>query len=295
MPTTRLRPVRGWAKHYLWSRTARIFIPYLPIGIGTALLFTVRPALAAYDWNWFSSLTLLPGASPPALAIAWTLQHEVIFYALMLVLLPRDRVLLGCAAWICTIACTHLFTTSDIPGLNLIDIEFSFGIFAAYLHLNRIRLPLPVAIAAGIVTLIAPALQWTEARLGFAAGLSLVIAAALSLNRPSHPRLSAALLFLGNASYALYLSHVPVFRVANRILAALPGPLLLPILILAALAAGSLFHLLWERPMLLASRRLLRSAQSKLSDDSLDAPAEWMEKDAGNEPVGRKNDGSPFK
>ncbi len=128
---------RDWSARYAANRFTRIFIPYLPIGMGMAFVYTLRPNSvgAQRGWGWFPTLTLFPAGSP-ALSVAWTLQHEVCFYGIFWLLLRTGQLLPGALLWAASIVATNLFTTAPIIPLDLINLEFLFGIFAARCFLD---------------------------------------------------------------------------------------------------------------------------------------------------------------
>ena len=79
--------------------------------------------------------------------------------------------------------------------------------------------------------------------------------AGLASGRPPAPRW---LSFLGDASYAIYLVHVPVMSAATLVVANLglqegvPPALMLALLVATGVAAGAVAHVLVERPLLRA-------------------------------------------
>src|SRR5689334_14287783 len=77
----------GAAMRYAIKRLRRIYIPYLPVSIGLIVLYLLVPTVSRgnRDWGMLTSLTLFPTSHPPALVVAWTLSHEILFYSLFLV------------------------------------------------------------------------------------------------------------------------------------------------------------------------------------------------------------------
>ncbi|MEQ9021248.1 MAG: acyltransferase family protein, partial [Pseudomonadales bacterium] len=70
-------------KKYLLKRFVRVFIPYWPVGIVMFLSYVLFPALSEGERNIgiFPTFFLIPSEGRPALSVAWTLIHEIIFYA----------------------------------------------------------------------------------------------------------------------------------------------------------------------------------------------------------------------
>lgn len=82
---------------YALSRATRIYVPYLPIGLGVYCLYIMLPGLSQADreTSFLTSATLLPAYNPPALSVAWTLVHEMIFYVVYALIFISKRVLFG--------------------------------------------------------------------------------------------------------------------------------------------------------------------------------------------------------
>ena len=74
-------------KTYAIKRLVRIFPAYLPISFGVIALYYMMPGLSesgGREFSLLSSLFLLPADNPPALNVAWTLVHELLFYFVFL-------------------------------------------------------------------------------------------------------------------------------------------------------------------------------------------------------------------
>jgi peptidoglycan/LPS O-acetylase OafA/YrhL len=250
----------GWTKLYSLARASRIFVPYLPIAVPLALNYSLWPELAGpVEWSWWSTVTLLQSSGVPALSVAWTLQHEVLFYALMFVLLKTHSVRLGCVVWLCCIAVARLFEL-DIIGLAPIDIEFMFGIAAAwYFRTGKRVVPGALALGGVLVCLAAFILSISEWRVLFGAGVGCIVLAAVLAERGRLLRIPAMIMLLGEASYAIYLVHVPLLRVAARVAGPYADwPALLGGLLGLGVAGGIFYHLMFERPILASLRRRFR-------------------------------------
>lgn len=256
----------GWSRRYAARRLTRIYVPYLPVGIGMAAAYVLLPGLSrgGRAWDWPATVTLLPAGSP-ALAAAWTLQHELLFYALAWLLLRTGRVLEGAAVWALLIAGWNLlfWSAAGIP-LALINLEFLFGMAVAWLFscgsLPAARWLVPPGIALCAAFFLLFAKQPLSVVFGF--GLAFLVAALVQLEGAGRVAVPAPLTGLGDVSYALYLVHLPVQALLVR---AMPGAALgwaaaLALLVLASLACGLAYHRLFERPALAFARRHLHGA-----------------------------------
>jgi exopolysaccharide production protein ExoZ len=227
-------------------------------------LIVTGPGVAA-------SLLFLP-TEPPILGVAWTLQYEMYFYlvfaACLAFLTIRSTIVV-----LPLVLCGVLALSTALPDGRVraffgdpIALEFCLGLWLAYAFAQG-RLPKihpALAAALGVAGLMASALIFPSAgteRLAssvryFAWGLPalLIVFAALSVR--SMPGLGGrALLFLGNASYSIYLTHAIVMTSYARLIktpaiAALLPPVLWMILaVAAATVVGALTHVLVEQPL----------------------------------------------
>jgi exopolysaccharide production protein ExoZ len=252
-----------WPRRYAESRITRIYLPYLPVGVGLACVYTLLPSVRHADspWGWFATLTLLPIGPEPALHIAWTLQHEIIFYLAAFVLLWWRKVLLGCILWAILILSLLPRGYMIVPGVSPIDLEFMAGIAVAWSFVRRVPWPLPIALPAA-----AAAFACFFLLLGGDRAYSLAIGLGLAALLPPIVRAEARgalavgrfLNLLGDASYAIYLVHVPLLSVVVRLCHPL-HPLAAAAVGVAASATGGIaYHKLLEQPLLRGARTLMR-------------------------------------
>lgn len=273
----------GWRRSFATSRLVRIFIPYLPVGVGMALLYALAPGVGLRDdeWGWVSTITLLPTGAPPALTVAWTLQHELFFYALAFFFLGWSRPLLLAALWATAIAGWWLaFGRLDGPPtqsvaailLHPINLEFLFGMAAAWMVLNRrFGRPLLLCLAgAAFVLLFFVAGGTKPLSVIFGLGVAFFIPVVVRIEQAGRISVPGWLRLLGDSSYALYLVHNPLISVSSRIVAAIAPHWLAGMAAgIAASVAGSLvFYLIYERP----ARAWVRTRLSGKSGGQLQAP-----------------------
>ena len=233
---------------YVRSRARRVYLPYLPVGIGMALFLT---AIGSTDgWSWFASLSLAP-LGRPALPVAWTLQHELVFYAVFALSYYSGRLVLGLGLWAVLILAAALLDLSAIP-LALINLEFLMGIGAA------------MAIQRGwgdwrwyaVATL--PLAAWmilgakTQGSVLVGSAFALAMVPLIRRERDGMIQVPVALLFLGEASYSIYLVHVVAISTVARLVSG--WPLILGVSSIAGIAAGIGYYLAVERRLIGAKR-----------------------------------------
>jgi peptidoglycan/LPS O-acetylase OafA/YrhL len=261
-------------KAYVLKRIARIYIPYLPITAVVIAIYLLLPDLSRNprDWGWWTSVFLVPSEKQPALLVAWTLVHEMMFYSgFMLFYAGRRVFFLVVLGWVAAIVSTSHMHAAMSPWpstlLNPLNLEFVLGMACglAYRWMASMR-HAPAAACAVLATGAAIATFYFAAfdtlsldRLWFAVGASLVLLGAVLLEHRFERRIPQALVELGDASYAIYLIHNPVISVTSRVAAKLPVLnvwfVSLAFSMIVIVAAGWLYYRLYERPALVAFRR----------------------------------------
>lgn len=206
------------------KRIARIYLPYLPIALALPVAYTVLPGFSASsrDWSLLKSLTLLPIKGETALPVGWTLVHEVVFYAAFGLLFYGRMLITGSAAWAALIVSYNAMTLQLGPvedvAFHVLNLEFLLGVAAAhiakYLPAEAGRASIRIgAIMAAPIVILAPD---GPARVAFGLGIAFVILGLAIREREGElqaPRLAKP---LGDASYALYLVHVPLLSLTVR-------------------------------------------------------------------------------
>jgi exopolysaccharide production protein ExoZ len=255
------RSLPSWPRDYLESRLTRIYLPYLPIGCAVALVYGLFPQVRHADspWGWFSTLTLLPSNAEPALHVAWTLQHEIIFYAVAFLLLWSRKILIGSVLW--AVAILALLPRGFMlqPGVSPIDLEFLFGIAVAWAFINhsvRFHWALIVFGIASVVGFFAIGDRQYSVLLGL--GFAAILLPVARLEAAGHLRVPAFWVLIGDASYAIYLIHVPLLSVVVRLFHGLHPLVAAAAGIVASACGGVAYHLLLEKPVLRLVRARLR-------------------------------------
>jgi peptidoglycan/LPS O-acetylase OafA/YrhL len=266
---------------YLARRFVRIYPTYWVILIMFGLILAVSPTSDLYERNASAVVTsalLLPSSHEPILRVAWTLQHEILFYALFSVLfLSRTlgKAVLGTwAALIITNMLTGCFPI--FPGKFLFEtfnIEFFFGMGVAVL-LQRLRISWPRALlTAGATLFFAIGLMeswgpkfpnaWLPHIL-YASGAAMALYGMVGAEQTGRikqiPRMAVA---LGTASYSIYLFHTVVVLFLRRAVMMaqhyvdLPIDLTFIVVVVATVIVCERFSHYVEQPLLRWSRRAI--------------------------------------
>ncbi|SHJ27301.1 acyltransferase family protein [Wenxinia saemankumensis] len=270
------RPAR--IGRFLRRRIVRIYPIYWAILavllIGYALMPAGTPEAARAPASVLASLLLVPTEARPILPIAWTLEHEMAFYLAFVALLVGARIgaaLFGLWMGACALALFHPATSFPASFLlSPYNLLFAFGVAVAIAHPRLPRRAAAPLLAAGIAGFLAVGFSeqylasWPLGLRTLAYGISAAaVIAALARARYGAPRFAV---FLGDASYAIYLVHLPAMNLAAIALAPLGiADLLPPLAAMAALSvfamlAGVATHLAVERPLLSHFGRPRRAA-----------------------------------
>ena len=267
---------------FLLNRLVRVAPLYWILTLLVAGLALALPALlrsTAFDpAHLAASLLFLPWPNPrypglfPVIIPGWTLNYEMFFYAVFALMLPFRP------AW--RIAGT-LFVLGGLalagqvvrpgPGVaafytDAIVLEFGLGVLVGALLTSRLAVPPAAALAAALLGLgLLFALDGALPKF-LAASLpaTLVVGGLALYERGAAVPGSAPARHLGDASYALYLSHPLALGVLAAVLAKL-GPAasahwipVLAALMIGSTLVGSLIYRFVERPATEGARRLVR-------------------------------------
>jgi peptidoglycan/LPS O-acetylase OafA/YrhL len=264
---------------YLLRRAWRIGPPFwaaMLLGIGlTTLAGGEVPAVGWAAW------LLLPGEPNPLVPVAWSLGYELVFYLAFggLLLLPRRTAVAAGGGWAAAVIAGGVTGSSptgrwEAVALGPFVLEFLGGAAAAVLvrggMVGRPRswLLLAGAWAAGGLLVAGgpgpddlPAAVWRRV-LVFGPPAVLAVYALAAGDRTGTLALSRRLRPLGDASYSIYLLHVPIGSVVFDLTLGMhhrqvPHLLWLAGMIGAGVGGGWLMYRLVERPLLgLAKRRV---------------------------------------
>jgi exopolysaccharide production protein ExoZ len=201
----------------------------------------------------------------PVLVAGWTLNYEMYFYAVFgaLLFLPERLLLLAVSAWLVASACFGAFSSTDnilirFYGSDIV-LDFGYGVLLGAAFMRGWVLPSPLAwlfLALGFGKLALPGLidgpHWIVVGLPALA----IVASAVALERRQGIRRIGSLLLLGDASYAIYLSHGMVLSACLQITKKLgfssgffTTPLFFLMSCVAVVIVGVTIHLNFEKPL----------------------------------------------
>lgn len=267
-------PSAQQAQRYAWTRALRIYVPYLPVALGLFVMLAVMDYLGMggetrVPYSLMGSLLLVPSNDLPALSVAWTLQHEVLFYIVFGVcfFVLKDIRLL--AVWGLGILGLLFFNVTDRwwnVVLGIINLEFLFGVVACYLYhakwgeqMRHLLLLVGVVfvILAGYLLIDSTVIHYYRIIAGF--GFAFIVLGLV--HSEAHVTFGKArlLIFLGASSYAMYLVHAPLQSVLIKLMPALPYWYVTWLaLTLLSCMAGVIYFKLIEAPLLRVLRKTLR-------------------------------------
>jgi exopolysaccharide production protein ExoZ len=207
----------------------------------------------------------------PVLPPGWSLDYEAVFYLVFTLVLfapvaVRFRLLLA------ALGAVIVFGVLDPPayylGANMMLLQFGAGAWLARRRqLGRRILPeIGAALALiGAGLLAAQGLSglrsdlWRPLLWGVPAAM--IVAGAVALEPVQAIRPPAALLRLGDASYAIYLCHFIAVASAARLIGGAPTWQFVPAAVALSLAAGLVCHRWIEKPLIAACRAAPRMAR----------------------------------
>jgi peptidoglycan/LPS O-acetylase OafA/YrhL len=220
--------------------------------------------------QFFKSIFLLPYPADPVLAVAWTLRHEILFYAIFATIIANRTF----GTWLIItwqIACVLalFFPAAGFP-VNLLvsphNVLFLFGMIVAWISQQQVKLPMPGAILLlGVVIFLATGFHeiYAERKLGsasyillFGLGSALAVFGSVALEQAGRFRTNPLLQSLGDASYVAYLVHFPALSAGVKVMLALgiqdyiPEVLLFCLLFCGVTLLSYLIHRYIERPLL---------------------------------------------
>lgn len=267
---------RQRAAGFAISRFTRIY-PLFWIVFAVFLLgqVVVGQMDAALDgpWAFLRAAALLPFQGYPPVTVAWTLSHELLFYALLgLCIFFGKAGFIALALWWsgCAIAVVVALATGRAPAfpadflLSAYNLLFLFGMVAAYWHL-KIRpetaaLLLVAGLAAFVLTVFADGIIPVAVRpVAYGLSSAAILAGIARIEAAGRLRVPRLLVFMGDASYSTYLFHsvamIALAIVMKKLGLDLGPAFVFVLMVVAGTIGGVMLHILVEKPLLRTIRR----------------------------------------
>lgn len=261
-------------RSYILKRIIRIYPPFLLVSISLLIMYAAFPQISLSgkgEISLLSSLLLIPSEHSPALPVSWTLMNEMLFYILFSVFFIQRTLLIAVLTAWCSAIIIYQFMAGGHYLLNFFftahNLQFLLGLGVAYLYTKE-RAHTRATLCAGLLMIcgfavysyIGGTAQLLESelvtRLALGSGFALIVWGLCGLDDLYKPEYPKILLLMGAASYSIYLVHLPVLSVFNRIAAyvvekaPLANELLFSAVVLMSLIAGVVYYFICEKPML---------------------------------------------
>jgi exopolysaccharide production protein ExoZ len=272
---------------YLWKRFRRIYPIYWIILLMLLPLYFALPGMGnGFERKAsaiFNSFLLIPiTGAETIIPVAWTLYHEIMFYAVFSFLLTKRFLgIVLLMLWMLASVAALLLSPSNqllLVYISPLHLLFGIGLLVALTvgHVSRRGLTFAIVGAFGFVICCmyndfnrAPNFYLP---LFFGTFTAIGMLGLMLLERSHKLRFPKFLLLLGEASYSLYLVHYAVLSATAKMIYPLwarhPVPMAIPFtaMILLALFAGIGVHLFVEQPLL---RRLPRNIRERFITESV--------------------------
>jgi len=272
---------------YLGKRFRRIYPLYWIVLAIEAAVFLTHPAMGSGTETLpatllQSALLMHITSTHTVVLVSWTLFHEILFYAVFSIAIVNAVIgRLTLALWMCAAGLTLLWPIANpvlAMYLSPLNVMFGFGMLVILFVSGKGSEQNPAARHAGLIaalgtaafagvaiteTALAHELPILNVTYGLCAAIALV--GWMLMERQGRLNIPRWLLFFGDASYAIYLTHHTVVSFLAKGIAPValrhhvPIAVTFTCLAAGATLVGSAVHLLLERPFLLPRRSPQRS------------------------------------
>jgi peptidoglycan/LPS O-acetylase OafA/YrhL len=295
----------GQLPGYFMKRALRIFPTYWLV---CAALFaaalampSLRQALPTDPLVILKALLLVPqdpaivgGTGSPILFVAWSLQYELLFYAVVAIAIASRVAGLALLGVIVGnyLGC-HFGGSCSFPQEMFAShyvVLFGIGVVSAYVTKSRLAVPRPLLVAlVGMVLFVAFGLletpdnrdtSWIDRRLVYGIFSGLIVIGLTRAEAEGELVLRQRwIALLGDSSYMLYLVHMPIISTLVKTLwhLELKGPVAVVaafgLSFVACMGIAVVLHLLIEKPLLERLGRRLKTPAAPRPASAARAPA----------------------
>lgn len=250
---------------FLYRRIVRLVPLYWVYTTATLLLFLAMPSqfrsFHAEPLNSMGSYLFVPyprtdGTRFPVVGAGWTLNMEMLFYAVFAIALCLRHRTAFVVAVMLAFSCYGLVVPISTWWENWyaspMYIEFLYGMGIGWLVQRNFKMPQTAAIlfvAAGVVLLAVFRNEWGVRALSWGLPCAMIMLGAVYLER----QMPRPLIVLGDASYSIYLSHAMTVAALQRFVPK-DHLVLVGIVSAIAIAVGVFAFRFVEKPLLLRLR-----------------------------------------
>lgn len=217
---------------YIKNRVIRIYTPYIPISLAMLFLYYMLPNLSQgnREINLLTSLTLFPSGEP-ALAVAWTLTFEMLFYMLFIICLYNKKMWdVFSVFWVASILIFNFSgVETDNAVINLFfsnyNIEFIIGYLLGLVILKKIKINKYLSIFFILISILL-FIEFRFINKSFFNFLPNLLFTFFTFNliyfyltfRNVKLKKQNVFMMMGNATYSIYLIHGPLHSIIERFL-----------------------------------------------------------------------------
>jgi exopolysaccharide production protein ExoZ len=264
---------------FAWRRFTRVAPAYWLMTLVVAAIALGAPAflpqVSVTAPHLALSIAFIPHHDPhglvfPLLPPGWTLNYEAIFYLIVAAALlapSRLRFALVLAALAAVAGFGLAYPPAYGLGANLMMAEFAVGAWLG----RRYMLGRRIEAGAGAVFAVIGLALLAGLYLGHAHGgvfveffrpilwgapAAMIVAGAVAIEQGWAARPPALFERLGDASYAIYLCHMPATALVAHLLGTRPEAVFVPAAVLVSISVGFGFHFAVEKPLIAAFRAL---------------------------------------
>lgn len=258
---------------YLKRRLIRIYPIYWAVALTFLPLLLIFGATSTTQGLGTTEIIkdffLLPRADKPFITVAWTLRHEMLFYFSFLVYFINARLAaFYFIGWTLLIVFTHALQFQSDSSLlkfylDLHNIEFVFGIFLAWFVIKHNWSSPKWFLPVGLILFLigggnevvfneGVSLSFPDYHIIFGISSLLVIGGIATIRTPNNSLIKQSAVFLGKASYSVYLIHYLVLSIAIKALINIGTSPVFSFfsLVLLGIMSGGLLYQYIERPLL---------------------------------------------
>ena len=268
---------------FLRKRIVRVYPVYWMVLISIVPIYFLMPTFGTgYERDpgeLLASFALFPSENPPILAVAWTLQHEMLFYFVFCTLFFSRRVgfaVVGLWTLACTVALPFHLTFPYSFLFAPVNLLFVFGLLAFTILRHRPpAFPLLWLVTGILIFVLASWLDVTNlmgvklTMLLYGIGSLIAVIGAVAAEKVGAIAAPRLLVAFGAASYACYLVHFVVLSILAKLWFAVFGTRFDPIvpfvaMLATAIATSVAFHRLVELPLLRMGQKLTTASEPNI-------------------------------